>query len=85
LRDGKIQRVEVVSEHKKQESFDRLSEKLNEIQRKKDVANEKKMREQPKFESKPKGFIVRRPNDYKTHPEHIPGSAALTDFTTIEE
>jgi putative ABC transport system ATP-binding protein len=86
LRDGKIQRVEIVSDEKKQESVDNLTTKLNEIQRKKELAQERKVRteqHQKKRDVKQKAFIIRRPTDYKTHPEYVPGSVALTDFTTV--
>ena len=87
LRDGKIQRIEVVSAEKRQESVDKLNAQLHEVQQRKEkqqTLNERRVivdeREGQKKKSK---FIIRQPTDYKTHPNYVEGSAALTDFTSV--
>jgi putative ABC transport system ATP-binding protein len=86
LRDGKIQRIEVVSEEKKNETITKLSDKLHEIrsrQQKNEMNKQKHQQQSHSSSLPPQSFIVRKPQDYKTHPHYVPGSVTLTDFTTV--
>ena len=84
LRDGKIQRIEVVQESKKKETLEKLNEKLDEIRRKKEERKEKAPQQGRSAPSAQVTFTVRKPSDYKTHPEYGPSSKPLTDFTNFE-
>ena len=87
LRDGKIQRIEDGTESKKAESLEKLEEKLRDFNQRKEERRQKESEQQQlqqrPAENKKRKLIVRSPQDYKTHPEYVPGSAALTDFTTV--
>ena len=90
LRDGKIQRIELVSAEKRQESVDKLNAQLHEVQQRKEKQkslNENRFvdqQQQDEGQKKKSKFIVRKPTDYKTHHDYAEGSAvALTDFTSV--
>jgi len=84
LRDGKIQRIEAVQESKRKETLDKLNEKLEDIRRNKEERREKAAVQAARVPSTPViSFTVRKPSDYKTHPEYGPSSKPLTDFTNF--
>jgi len=58
MRDGKIQRIEIVSKHKKQETLTKLDEDLETIKNKKRVTHHGTE------------TLYRKPSDYKTHKNH---------------
>ncbi len=60
MRDGKIQRIEIVDKRKKEEAIRNTQNELAEIKRR---------RENKTFEVKTE---YRRPTDYSTHPRHQP-------------
>jgi len=82
LRDGKIQRIEHVSERKRQETMENLHQELEEL----GLSNKKKSSgsnpEQPS-QSQFKNTQIRKPTDYRTHRDFSSANAAvLTNFAT---
>ena len=86
LRDGKIQRIEAVQEAKRKETLEKLNAKLDEIRKRKEERQESIQRQQEARVSSSSSFTynIRKPSDYKTHPEYGPSSKPLTDFTNFK-
>jgi len=88
MRDGKIQRIEMMPAWKKDEAIAKLDAQLKEVQKKrKEKAKLKKERQKAKKE-KGKGAKeepiqlpteVRLPTDYETNPRHAPRDVELTE------
>jgi len=73
MRDGKIQRIEIVAKHKKQETIRKLNEDL-------EVMKEKKKRATHGMQTQ-----YRLPMDYKTHKHHKPKGSSNAKSETKEE
>jgi len=73
MRDGKIQRIEIVAKHKKQETIRKLNEDL-------EVWKEKKKRATHEMQTQ-----YRLPMDYKTHKHHKPKGSSNAKSETKEE
>eukprot|EP01095_Lingulamoeba_sp_RSL-Kostka_P001110 TRINITY_DN1158_c2_g1_i1.p1 TRINITY_DN1158_c2_g1~~TRINITY_DN1158_c2_g1_i1.p1 ORF type:complete len:391 (+),score=152.28 TRINITY_DN1158_c2_g1_i1:108-1280(+) len=86
LRDGKIQRIEYVSDEKKQESYSKLDQELEDLGLSEKYADHENDDHGKKSDNKNKLFqniAIRMPHDYRTHKDYDKDTAKkLSTFTT---
>mmetsp|Transcript_30235 Transcript_30235/g.84494 ORF Transcript_30235/g.84494 Transcript_30235/m.84494 type:complete len:320 (-) Transcript_30235:1621-2580(-) len=96
LRDGKIQRIETVSEELRNESVDTLHEKLHEIEQQNaqpgpsgsspldhDVPEVHPVSPSPSRAPSSR-WVIREPTDYQTHPQHDPSKASKLSSAVVQ-
>jgi len=83
LRDGKIQRIEHVSERKRKETMDNLHKELETLGLTRTNNRSQEGGEEPAPQDNFKNTQIRKPTDYRTHRDFSAATAAvLTNFAT---